>query len=132
MILTETSTQNIFNKLKKLVQILIIDSIQTLHSTHRISPGVSQIRECTSEMIKYAKQPARVFLIGISIKMSDVGPKILEHMVDTVLQFEGEETTFIGYLELLKTDLVQIRIRVYEMSQDGLREVNNLRNPNFR
>ena len=111
LILTETSTQNIFQQIEKVEpQILIIDSIQTLHSSHiESSPGsVSQIRECTSEMIKYAKHTGTaVFLIGhINKDGAIAGPKILEHMVDTVLQFEGIETMFIEYLELLKIDLV--------------------------
>ena len=89
-ILTETSTQNIFQQIEKIEpEILIVDSIQTLHTAHiDSSPGsVSQIRECTSEMIKYAKQTGTsVFLIGhINKDGAIAGPKILEHMVDTVL-----------------------------------------------
>ena len=94
-ILTETKTQNIFSQIEKLEpEIVIIDSIQTLHSDYIESgPGsISQIRECTAELIKYAKETATpVILIGhITKEGSIAGPKVLEHMVDTVLQFEGD------------------------------------------
>ena len=94
-ILTETSTQNIFQQVEKIEpDILVVDSIQTLHTSHiDSSPGsVSQIRECTAELIKFAKETATaVFLIGhINKDGAIAGPKILEHMADTVLQFEGD------------------------------------------
>ena len=97
-ILTETSTQNIFQQIEKLQpDILVVDSIQTLHTTHiDSSPGsVSQIRECTVELMKYAKESGTaVFLIGhINKDGAIAGPKILEHMVDTVLQFRVEGKT---------------------------------------
>jgi len=95
-ILTETKTQNIFQQIKELLpEIVIIDSIQTLQSDYiEASAGsISQIRECTSELIKFAKTThTPVILIGHITKDGQIaGPKILEHMVDTVLQFEGDQ-----------------------------------------
>jgi DNA repair protein RadA/Sms len=131
LILTETSTQNIFQQIEKVEpEILIIDSVQTLHTTHiDSSPGsVSQIRECTSEMIKYAKQTGTsVFLIGhINKDGAIAGPKILEHMVDTVLQFEGDRNHVYRILRTIKNRFGSAsELGVYEMAQSGLREVNN-------
>jgi DNA repair protein RadA/Sms len=93
-ILTETSTQNIFKQLEELEpDLVIVDSIQTLHSSNiESTPGsVSQIRECAAELLKFAKETdTPVFLIGHITKDGTIaGPKILEHMVDTVLQFDG-------------------------------------------
>ncbi|HVG12272.1 MAG TPA: DNA repair protein RadA, partial [Flavisolibacter sp.] len=93
-LLTETSTQTIFAEVKKLKpQLIIVDSIQTLESPFiESSPGsVSQIRECAAEFQQFAKETnTPVFLIGhITKEGSIAGPKLLEHMVDTVLQFEG-------------------------------------------
>ena len=130
-ILTETSTQNIFQQIEKVTpEILIIDSIQTLQTSHiESSPGsVSQIRECCSEMIKYAKQTGTaVFLIGhINKDGAIAGPKILEHMVDTVLQFEGDRNHFYRILRTIKNRFGSAsELGVYEMNQNGLREVNN-------
>ena len=131
LILTETSTQNIFQQIEKVTpEILIIDSIQTLQTSHiESSPGsVSQIRECCSEMIKYAKQTGTaVFLIGhINKDGAIAGPKILEHMVDTVLQFEGDRNHFYRILRTIKNRFgSSSELGVYEMNQNGLREVNN-------
>ena len=130
-ILTETSTQNIFKQIENLEpDILIIDSIQTLHTSHiESSPGsVSQIRECSSELIKYAKQSGTaVFLIGhINKDGAIAGPKILEHMVDTVLQFEGDRNHVYRILRSIKNRFGSAsELGVYEMGQEGLREVNN-------
>ena len=94
-ILTETNTQNIFQQVMAVQpELLVVDSIQTLQ-TNIIdsSPGsISQIRECTTELIKYAKESdTPVLLIGHINKDGHIaGPKILEHMVDVVLQFEGD------------------------------------------
>ena len=131
LILTETSTQNIFQQIEKVEpEILIVDSIQTLHTAHiESSPGsVSQIRECTSELIKYAKQTGTaVFLIGhINKDGAIAGPKILEHMVDTVLQFEGDRHHVYRILRTVKNRFGSAsELGVYEMGQNGLREVNN-------
>src|SRR5690554_8208880 len=94
-ILTETKTQNIFRTIEDLEpDIVVVDSIQTLHTDHiESSPGtISQIRETTAELIKFAKETdTPVILIGHITKDGNIaGPKILEHMVDTVLQFEGD------------------------------------------
>jgi len=130
-ILTETSTQNIFKQIEKLQpDILVIDSIQTLHTAHiDSSPGsVSQIRECTAELIKYAKETGTaVFLIGhINKDGAIAGPKILEHMVDTVLQFEGDRNHVYRILRTIKNRFGSAsELGVYEMNQNGLREVNN-------
>ena len=130
-ILTETSTQNIFEQINALIpNILVIDSIQTLH-THQIesSPGsVSQIRECTSELIKFAKETGTaVLLIGhINKDGAIAGPKILEHMVDTVLQFEGDRNHTYRILRTIKNRFGSAsELGVYEMNSLGLREVNN-------
>ena len=130
-ILTETSTQNIFQQIEYLTpDILVIDSIQTLHTTHiDSSPGsISQIRECTAELIKYAKETeTAVFLIGhINKDGAIAGPKILEHMVDTVLQFEGDRNYVYRILRTIKNRFGSAsELGVYEMNQQGLREVNN-------
>ena len=131
LILTENSIQNIFQQIEKVnPEILIIDSIQTMQTSQiESSPGsVSQIRECSSEMIKYAKQTGTaVFLIGhINKDGAIAGPKILEHMVDTVLQFEGDRNHFYRILRTIKNRFgSSSELGVYEMNQNGLREVNN-------
>ena len=106
-VLTETSTQNIFQQIKHIQpDILVVDSIQTLHTdTIDSSAGsVSQIRECTAELIEYAKNSdTAVFLIGhINKDGAIAGPKILEHMVDTVLQFEGDRNHVYRILRSIK------------------------------
>ncbi len=130
-ILTETSTQNIFKQIEILEpNLLIIDSIQTLHSAHiESSPGsVSQIRECASELMRYAKESGTaVFLIGhITKDGSLAGPKVLEHMVDTVLQFEGDRNHVYRLLRTTKNRFGSTNeLGIYEMQGSGLREVSN-------
>jgi DNA repair protein RadA/Sms len=130
-ILTETSTQNIFKQIEKLEpNLLIVDSIQTLHSAHiESSPGsVSQIRECTAELLRYAKESGTaVFLIGhITKDGSLAGPKVLEHMVDTVLQFEGDRNHVYRLLRTAKNRFGSTNeLGIYEMQGSGLREVSN-------
>lgn len=130
-ILTETSTQNIFKQIEMLEpNLLIVDSIQTLHSAHiESSPGsVSQIRECTAELLRYAKESGTaVFLIGhITKDGSLAGPKVLEHMVDTVLQFEGDRNHVYRLLRTTKNRFGSTNeLGIYEMQGSGLREVNN-------
>jgi DNA repair protein RadA/Sms len=130
-ILTETSTQNIFKQIEMLEpNLLIVDSIQTLHSAHiESSPGsVSQIRECTSELMRYAKESGTaVFLIGhITKDGSLAGPKVLEHMVDTVLQFEGDRNHVYRLLRTTKNRFGSTNeLGIYEMQGSGLREVSN-------
>ncbi|WP_299313363.1 DNA repair protein RadA [uncultured Aquimarina sp.] len=131
LILTETKTQNIFRQIETTEpDIVIIDSIQTLHSDYiESSPGsISQIRECTTELIKFAKETATpVILIGHITKDGNIaGPKILEHMVDTVLQFEGDRNHVYRILRALKNRFGSTsELGIYEMLGTGLREVSN-------
>ncbi len=130
-ILTETSTQNIFKQIELLQpHLVIIDSIQTLHSAHiDATPGsVSQVRECTAEMLRFAKETATpVFLIGHITKDGMIaGPKILEHMVDTVLQFEGDHHHTYRILRAVKNRFgAAAELGIYEMQGSGLRQVSN-------
>jgi len=130
-ILTETKTQNIFRQIEEMEpEIVIIDSIQTLHTDYiESSPGsISQIRECTAELIKYAKETnVPVILIGHITKDGNIaGPKILEHMVDTVLQFEGDRNHVYRILRSLKNRFGSTaELGIYEMQGSGLREVTN-------
>ena len=130
-ILSETKTQNIFRHVSELEpDILIIDSIQTLHTNHiESSPGsVSQIRETTAELIKFAKETGTpVILIGHITKDGNIaGPKILEHMVDTVLQFEGDRNHVYRILRAHKNRFGSTHeLGIYEMQGSGLREVSN-------
>lgn len=130
-ILTETKTQNIFRQIEEIQpDIIVIDSIQTLHTDYvESSPGsISQIRETTSELIKFAKETATpIVLIGHITKDGHIaGPKILEHMVDTVLQFEGDRNHVYRILRSLKNRYGSTHeIGIYEMQGNGLREVLN-------
>ena len=130
-ILCETSTQNIFQQIEQLQpEILVIDSVQTLHTSMIDStPGsVSQIRSCTGELLKFAKETGTaVFLIGhITKDGSLAGPKILEHMVDTVLQFEGDRNHVYRILRTIKNRFGSAsELGVYQMGQGGLRQVSN-------
>ncbi|WP_316802685.1 DNA repair protein RadA [Pedobacter nototheniae] len=130
-ILTETSTQNIFKQIEILQpEILVVDSIQTLHSAHiESTPGsVSQVRECTAELLRFAKETGvPVFLIGHITKDGAIaGPKILEHMVDTVLQFEGDRHHVYRILRSIKNRFgAAAELGIYEMQGSGLREVSN-------
>ncbi|RYY33888.1 MAG: DNA repair protein RadA [Sphingobacteriaceae bacterium] len=130
-ILTETSTQNIFKQIEQLEpDWVVIDSIQTLHSSHiESTPGsVSQVRECTAELLRFAKETSTpVFLIGHITKDGTIaGPKILEHMVDTVLQFEGDRHHVYRILRAVKNRFGSAsELGIYEMLGEGLREVSN-------
>lgn len=130
-ILTETSTQNIFKQIEELApQIVIVDSIQTLYSAHieSTSGSVSQIRECTAELLRFAKETnTPVFLVGHITKDGNIaGPKILEHMVDTVLQFEGDRHHTYRILRSIKNRFGSTsELGIYEMRGTGLREVSN-------
>ena len=130
-ILTETKTQNIFRQIQEVEpEILIIDSIQTLHTDtiESTAGSISQIRECTAELIKYAKETnVPVILIGHITKDGNIaGPKILEHMVDTVLQFEGDRNHVYRILRALKNRFGSTaELGIYEMQGTGLREVSN-------
>lgn len=130
-ILTETKTQNIFQQIEATEpDIVVIDSIQTLHTDYIESTAgsISQIRECTAELIKFAKETnTPVILIGHITKDGTIaGPKILEHMVDTVLQFEGDRNYVYRILRSLKNRFGSTsELGIYEMQGSGLREVNN-------
>src|SRR5687768_13670411 len=130
-LLTETATQTIFSEIKKLKpQLLIVDSIQTLQSPFiDSSPGsVSQIRECAAEFQQFAKETGiPVFLIGHITKDGSIaGPKILEHMVDTVLQFEGDRHYAYRILRTLKNRFGSTaELGIYEMTDEGMKAVLN-------
>jgi len=130
-ILTETKTQNIFRQIEAVEpDIVVVDSIQTLHTDYIESAAgsISQIRECTAELIKFAKETnTPVILIGHITKDGTIaGPKILEHMVDTVLQFEGDRNYVYRILRALKNRFGSTaELGIYEMQGSGLREVNN-------
>ena len=130
-VLTEISLESIFKQIKKIQpQVLIIDSIQTLKTELVDSaPGsVSQIKTCTSELINFAKKTSTpVIIIGHITKDGNIaGPKILEHMVDTVLQFEGDRNHVYRILRVNKNRFGSTNeIGVYEMNVKGLKEINN-------
>ncbi|MDX2189360.1 MAG: DNA repair protein RadA [Bacteroidota bacterium] len=130
-ILSETGTQNIFKQIELLEpQLVVVDSIQTMASAFIESSAgsVSQVRECAAEFIKFAKETSvPVFLIGHITKEGTIaGPKVLEHMVDTVLQFEGDRHLSYRLLRSVKNRFGSAsEIGIYEMQGAGLREVSN-------
>ncbi|PWT71445.1 MAG: DNA repair protein RadA [Bacteroidetes bacterium] len=130
-LLTETSTQAIFQEIRKLKpELVIVDSVQTLQSPYiESSPGsVSQIRECAAEFQRFAKETnTPVFLIGHITKDGSIaGPKILEHMVDTVLQFEGDRHYAYRILRTLKNRFGSTsELGIYEMTDEGMKAVSN-------
>lgn len=130
-ILADTSTQNIFNQIKKVEpDLVIIDSIQTLRTEFiDSSPGsISQIRACTAELIKYAKEThTPVILVGHINKEGHIaGPKILEHMVDTVLQFEGDQNFIYRIVRVQKNRFGPTHeLGIYEMQAGGLKQILN-------
>lgn len=130
-LLTETSVQVIFQEIKKVKpQLVIVDSIQTLQSNYIDSSAgsISQIRESASELQRFAKESdIPVFIIGHITKDGAVaGPKILEHMVDTVLQFEGDRHYAYRILRTIKNRFGSAsELGIYEMTGDGMRGVSN-------
>jgi DNA repair protein RadA/Sms len=130
-LLTETDTAVIFREIRKLQpEIVIVDSIQTLQSPliDSSAGSVSQIRECAGEFQRYAKESQTpVFLIGHITKDGSIaGPKILEHMVDTVLQFEGDRHYAYRMLRTLKNRFGSTsELGIYEMTGTGMRIVSN-------
>lgn len=130
-LLTETSTKEIFQEIKKLKpRLVIVDSIQTLESPFiDSSPGsISQIRECAAEFQQFAKETnTPVFLIGhITKEGSIAGPKLLEHMVDTVLQFEGDLHYAYRILRTLKNRFGSTaELGIYQMHEKGMSAVLN-------
>jgi len=131
LVLTETSTKQIFNQIEQVEpDLVIIDSIQTLYSEQlEATPGsVSQVRECTAELLRYAKETATpIFIVGHITKDGAIaGPKVLEHMVDTVLQFEGDRHHAYRLLRAVKNRFGSAsELGLYEMRGTGLREVSN-------
>ena len=125
LILCETNLDEIFKHVKKVSpDLLIIDSVQTIYSEAlESSPGtVSQVRECTALLLKFAKQSGTpVFLIGHITKEGNIaGPKILEHMVDAVLQFEGDQHYMYRILRAVKNRFGSTaELAIYEMNQSG-------------
>lgn len=130
-ILCETQTENILRHSEELnPDIIVIDSIQTVRTERSdSSPGsVSQIRECTTEILKYAKENGKpVILIGHINKEGNLaGPKVLEHIVDTVLLFEGDRNHIYRILRASKNRFGSTNeIGIFEMQSSGLREVTN-------
>jgi DNA repair protein RadA/Sms len=130
-LLTETNTQSIFKEIRKLKPgLVVVDSIQTLQSPFiEAGPGsISQIRQCAAELQQFAKETGTpVFLIGHITKDGTIaGPKILEHMVDTVLQFEGDRHYAYRILRTLKNRFGSTsELGIYEMTSEGMRTVTN-------
>ncbi len=131
LLLCETRLEQIFTQVKEVQpQFLIIDSIQTIASENiDASPGsITQIRECAAALLKYAKESGTpVVLIGhITKEGSIAGPKVLEHIVDTVLQFEGDRHHLYRILRSIKNRFGSTaELGIYEMRQSGLRPVDN-------
>ena len=131
LLLCETNIDEIYKNVKEVSpQLLIVDSIQTVYSEAlESSPGtISQVRECASSLLKYAKQSGvPVLLIGHITKDGSIaGPKILEHIVDAVIQFEGDQHYMYRILRSIKNRFGSTaEIGIYEMNQSGLREVSN-------
>ncbi len=130
-ILCETSLENIFDNIKEVApELIVIDSIQTIATdTVESSPGsVTQVRECATALLHYAKSSAvPVILIGhINKEGTLAGPKILEHIVDTVIQFEGDQHYMYRILRSIKNRFGSTsELGIYEMQQTGLRQVSN-------
>lgn len=130
-ILCETDLDNIFAQIERVKpDILVVDSIQTVSNGNLESAAgsVSQVRECTAAFLKYAKQTnVPVILVGhINKDGAIAGPKVLEHIVDTVLQFEGDRQYLFRILRSIKNRFGSTsEIGIYEMVQKGLREVKN-------
>lgn len=131
LILAETHLEQIFTEAANVQpDLLIIDSIQTIFTEAvESSPGsVSQVRECSAAILKYAKESGvPVLLIGhINKEGSIAGPKVLEHIVDTVLQFEGDQHYMYRILRSIKNRFGSTaELGIYEMRQEGLRQVSN-------
>ena len=130
-ILTETNTTKILQQAQELMpQMMIVDSIQTMNTPHLDSApgGIAQVRECTGELLRFAKETnVPIFLVGHINKEGDIaGPKLLEHIVDCVLQFEGDRHNTYRILRTLKNRFGSTdEMGIYEMQAAGLREVSN-------
>ncbi|MCF0209508.1 MAG: DNA repair protein RadA, partial [Bacteroidaceae bacterium] len=130
-ILCETNLEKIFESIKEVQpEILVVDSIQTIATeTQDSSPGsIVQVRECASMLLRYAKTSGTpVLLIGHITKEGTLaGPKILEHIVDTVIQFEGDQNHVYRILRSIKNRFGSTsELGIYEMQHNGLRQVSN-------
>lgn len=130
-VVSETSLEQIFTHIKQVQpDVVIVDSIQTMSTaTAESSPGtISQVRECSAALLKFAKETnIPVLIIGhITKEGSIAGPKILEHIVDTVLQFEGDRHYMYRILRANKNRFGSTdELAIFEMQQQGLREVSN-------
>lgn len=130
-IVCETSLQNIRDHIEEVNPgLIVVDSIQTIASDdiESVAGSVSQVRECAAQLLKYAKETAvPVILIGhITKEGSIAGPKVLEHIVDAVLQFEGDRQGIYRILRSIKNRFGSTaELGIYEMCQRGLREVAN-------
>ena len=130
-ILCETNLEKIFESIKEVQpEILVVDSIQTIATeTQDSSPGsIVQVRECASMLLRYAKTSGTpVLLIGHITKEGTLaGPKILEHIVDTVIQFEGDQNHIYRILRSIKNRFGSTaELGIYEMQHNGLRQVSN-------
>lgn len=131
LILCETNLEQIFAHIENVKpDLLVVDSIQTVFTENvESSPGsITQVRECSAAILKYAKESGvPVLLIGhINKEGSIAGPKVLEHIVDTVLQFEGDQHYMYRILRSIKNRFGSTaELGIYEMRQDGLRQVSN-------
>lgn len=131
MVLCETSLESIYDQARMLMpEVVIIDSIQTISSEYvESSPGsLTQVRECAASLLKYAKESGTpVILIGHITKDGTIaGPKILEHIVDAVIQFEGDQHYMYRILRPIKNRFGSTaELGIYEMRQNGLRQVSN-------
>lgn len=130
-VLCETGLEHIYEQIKQQQpQLVVIDSIQTISSEYQESGAgsITQIRECAASLLKYAKESGvPVLLIGhITKEGSIAGPKILEHIVDAVLQFEGDQHYLYRILRPIKNRFGSTaELGIYEMRQNGLRQVSN-------
>ena len=131
MILCETSLEDIFNNIKEVKpELVVIDSIQTISTSDvESSPGsITQVRECAAALLRFAKTSGiPVILIGhINKEGTLAGPKLLEHIVDTVIQFEGDQHYMYRILRSIKNRFGStLELGIYEMQQNGLRQVSN-------
>jgi len=129
--LNETSLENVYLQIDKIEpDLLILDSIQTLYTDYlESSPGsVSQVRECAANLLRYAKETSTpMIIIGHINKEGNLaGPKVLEHIVDTVLQFEGDQNHMFRILRVVKNRFgATSELAIFEMGSSGLVEVQN-------
>jgi len=130
-LLADTHVENILNHAQKeKPRVLVIDSIQTMHTSHLSSaPGsVGQVRESAMQLVTYAKQTETVlFLVGhVTKEGSLAGPRVLEHMVDTVLYFEGEQDNRYRMIRAVKNRFGAVNeLGIFAMTEKGLKEVNH-------